>query len=204
MIEVNAEDQYAVVSGEVTLEAVLDALPTGLVYRAPRLALPLEDWLLSGGVGVLNAPPLRADVLGLTYRGAHGAVAVGGIVVKNVSGYDLRLVIASDPALERRVRIERAVLRLRPGNRLEARDQRVSEAELGGTFAALHEVGALYAYAARVDDAWLLRAEFEPGQARWGEPASDAFPRVSRDALGVFPRVAPQRSALESALLESL
>jgi hypothetical protein len=100
MIEVFAEDQYAIVSGKVSLLELEDALPEGLQYRAPRLPVSLEAWLLSGGVGLLNAPPVRKDVLGLTYVGAHGQVAVGGRVVKNVAGYDaVRLLVGSDSSL---------------------------------------------------------------------------------------------------------
>ena len=94
MIEINPEDQYAIVSGDTTLQELEATLPSGLQYRAPRLPIRLEDWLLSGGLGLLEMPPVRKEVLGLTYTAAHGTVSVGGRVVKNVAGYDaVRLVI---------------------------------------------------------------------------------------------------------------
>ncbi|NJK45044.1 MAG: FAD-binding oxidoreductase, partial [Pleurocapsa sp. SU_196_0] len=140
MIEVNAEDQYAIVSGDVTLNDLEAALPDGLQFRAPRLGLTLEDWLLSGGVGLLNTAPIRSDVLGLTYAGTHGSVSIGGVVVKNVSGYDLRFVIGSDPSLQKPVRLERAVLRLRPSANVTRLEQSASESELDSCFASLQRL----------------------------------------------------------------
>jgi FAD/FMN-containing dehydrogenase len=110
MIKINPEDQYAICSGSTTLIELEAALPLGLQYRAPRLPITLEDWLLSGGIGILTMPPVRKDILGLTYTAAHGTISIGGKVVKNVAGYDaVRLLIGSDTNLTRRVRIQSAL-----------------------------------------------------------------------------------------------
>ncbi len=206
MIQINSEDQYAIVSAATTLMAIHAALPADLRYRAPRLELSIEDWLLSGGVGLLNAPVLRGDVLGLTYSGAHGAVSIGGIVVKNVSGYDLRLIIGSDPALEKPVRLETATLRLRPAAPLVTLELEMKEPEIASSLAELRGLGAVYGYAYSSDSAWHVRGEFRADHVpNWGTRASNAGSVVGlRDALGAFPRVAPIRSALEQALLAAL
>ena len=206
MIEVNSEDQYAFVSSETSLETIHAALPTDLRYRAPQLELSIEDWLLSGGVGLLNAPALRGDVLGLTYNGAHGAVSVGGVVVKNVSGYDLRLVIGSDPALEKPVRLETATLRLRPAAPLITLELETAESEIASSLAELRELSAVYGYAFSSVDAWRVRGEFRASHLpNWGTRVTSAAPAAHlRDALGAFPRAAPTRSALERALLMAL
>ena len=206
MIQVNSEDQYAFVSADTALKAIHAALPADLRYRAPRLELSVEDWLLSGGVGLLNAPALRGDVLGLTYKGAHGAVSIGGVVVKNVSGYDLRLVIGSDPALEKPVRLEAATLRLRPAAALVTLELEVTESEITSSLAELRDLGAVYGYAFHSSDAWRVRGEFRADQILdWGTRVSSIAPAAHlRDAFGAFPRVAPERSALERALLAAL
>ena len=206
MIQVNSEDQYALVSGDTTLTTIHAALPEGLRYRAPHLELSVEDWLLSGGVGLLNAPVLRGDVLGLTYSGAHGAVSIGGVVVKNVSGYDLRLVIGADPALEKPVRLETATLRLRPAAPLVTLELETTESEITSSLIELRELGVVYGYAFLSGDAWRVRGEFRADHVpNWGTRASNAASVTGlRDALGAFPRVAPIRSALERALLAAL
>ena len=206
MIQVNSEDQYAMVSADTTLTAIHAALATDLRYRAPHLELSLEDWLLSGGVGLLDAPAPRSDVLGLTYSGAHGAVSIGGVVVKNVSGYDLRFVIGADPALEKPVRLETATLRLRPAAPLATLESRTAESAIASSLAELRELGAVYGYAFPSGDAWCVRGEFRVSSTPdWGTRVFNAAPAVDlRDALGAFPRVAPTRSALERALLAAL
>ncbi len=204
MIEINPEDQYAVVSGKTTLEELEAALPSGLQYRAPRLPLTLEDWLLSGGLGLLEMPPVRKDVLGLTYTAAHGTVSVGGKVVKNVAGYDaVRLVIGSDASLSHRVRIESATLRLRPRVPVVRLEQTRSET---ATFSKLRELGAAYAVAYKQENTWMLRAEFWGSQPNWGEVvSSDLFSALElHDALGVFPRAKQELSALEARVLNAL
>ncbi len=204
MIEINPEDQYAVVSGDITLEELETALPSGLQYRAPRLPLTLEDWLLSGGLGLLEMPPVRKDVLGLTYTAAHGTVSVGGKVVKNVAGYDaVRLVIGSDASLSHRVRIESATLRLRPRVPVVRLEQARSDT---ATFSVLRELGAAYAVAYKQETTWMLRAEFWGSQPNWGEVVlSDLSPTLElHDALGVFPRAKQELSALEARVLNAL
>ena len=206
MIQISSEDQYAIVSSETTLEAIHAALPADLRYRAPRLERSIEDWLLSGGVGLLDAPTLRSDVLGLTYSGAHGAVSIGGIVVKNVSGYDLRLLIGSDPALEKSVRLESVTLRLRPAAPLVTLEMQAEEPEISSSLLSLRELGAVYGYAYRSVDMWCVRGEFRADHLpNWGTRVlSAALATGLRDALGTFPRPAPLRSVLEQRLLAAL
>ncbi len=201
MISLYAEDQYAVVSGETTLIQLEDALPVGLQYRAPRLAITLEDWLLSAGVGLLEAAPVRQDVLGLTYRAAHDPISVGGRVVKNVAGYDLvRLVIGSDSSLSRRVRILEATVRLRPKLAVTRLEQ------IKSNFSELRQLGANYAVAYRHNNAWVFRAEFWGQAPAWGSPASsDLTPETElHDMFGVFPRAKRELSGLEARVLNAL
>ena len=203
MIEINPEDQYAIVSGDTTLQELEAALPSGLQYRAPRLPIRLEDWLLSGGLGLLEMPPVRKEVLGLTYTAAHGTVSVGGRVVKNVAGYDaVRLVIGSDASLSRRVRIESATLRLRP----RVPVTRLEQATKTATFSVLRELGAAYAVAYKQKNTWVLRAEFWGSYPSWGKlVSSDLDPALDlHDALGVFPRERRELSALEARVLNAL
>ena len=206
MIRVNSEDQYAIVGADTTLEAIRAALPVGLQYRAPHLELSIEDWLLSGGVGLLNAPALRSDVLGLEYRGAHGLVGIGGVVVKNVSGYDLRLLIGSDPALAKPVRLETVTLRLRPAAPLVTLEMPVEEPEIPLSLLKLRELGAVYGYVLRSNEIWCVRGEFRADHVPdWGTRVVNAASAAGlRDALGAFPRPAPMRSVLDQRLLAAL
>jgi hypothetical protein len=203
MIEVFAEDQYAIVSGEVTLPELEAALPQDLQYRAPRLPLSLQSWLLSGGVGLLESPPVRKDVLGLTYHGAHFEVSVGGRVVKNVAGYDaVRLLIGSDSSLERGVKIKSAFLRLRPKMPVVRLEMLCSHAD----FEELRQLGAAYGVAYKTGSSWCLRAEFWGAAPMWGTPVqTDLDPALELyDALGVFPRPKPALSDLETRVLAAL
>lgn len=210
-VELHAEDQYAVVRPDVTLAALEDflaasLLPSGLRlhYRAPALPVTAGDWVLAGGVGILGAPPVRADVLGLAYAGPGGAVVeAGGRVVKNVSGYDLvRLLVGSDPALERGLRLERLTLRLRPAPELSERDRPVTEPEPGGVWRELRGAGAAYALAFCKDGGWILRATWWGQAPAWGEPAVGPVPAGAplRDALGRFPREPRAEGELERRL----
>jgi hypothetical protein len=204
VIEVFAEDQYAVVSGEVSLLELEDALPSGLQYRAPRLPMSLEAWLLAGGVGLLESPPVRKDVLGLTYLGTHGEVVVGGRVVKNVAGYDaVRLVVGSDPSLSRGLSIQSATVRLRP--RVSVLRLEMSCSDIA-TFHVLRELGAAYSVAYKHDSLWNLRAEFWGNAPAWGEPVSSDLPSDLElfDALGVFPRHSKVLSDLELRVMAAL
>ncbi len=202
MIDINPEDQYAICSGNTTLIELEAALPLGLQYRAPRLPITLEDWLLSGGIGILTMPPVRKDILGLTYTAAHGTISLGGTVVKNVAGYDaVRLVIGSDPSLTRRVRIQSATLRLRPRVpvvRLE------SQAE--PDFTQLLALKAAYAIAYQKNQQWTLHAEFWGTQPNWGQiSTTDLEPNLEMyDTQGIFPRVKHELSALEARVLNAL
>ena len=114
-MEVHAADQYLVAPGEADLLEVHARLAgTGLFPPFPPVELP-------GGVGGLVARGgfaqtffFPAEVLGLTFRTPKGRrVRAGGVVVKNVQGYDLvRLFVGSFGLLGR---AEEVVLRLRPG-----------------------------------------------------------------------------------------
>lgn len=114
VLELSADDQYLVVSGDTPLLEVWDALPGGLYPPFPPVELP-------GGVGGLLARGgfgqnffFAAEVLGLEFRTPRGRVLrTGGKVVKNVQGYDLvRPFVGSFGALGE---VLRATLRLRPG-----------------------------------------------------------------------------------------
>ena len=97
-MEVHAADQYLVAPGEADLLEVHARLAgTGLFPPFPPVELP-------GGVGGLVARGgfaqtffFPAEVLGLTFRTPKGRrVRAGGVVVKNVQGYDLvRLFVGS-------------------------------------------------------------------------------------------------------------
>ncbi|NHK39408.1 DUF5639 domain-containing protein [Thermus thermophilus] len=114
-MEVHAADQYLVAPGEADLLEVHARLAgTGLFPPFPPVELP-------GGVGGLVARGgfaqtffFPAEVLGLTFRTPKGRrVRAGGVVVKNVQGYDLvRLFVGSFGLLGQ---AEEVVLRLRPG-----------------------------------------------------------------------------------------
>jgi hypothetical protein len=204
MIEVFAEDQYAIVCGEVGLIELEDALPAGLQYRAPRLPISLEAWLLSGGVGLLESPPVRKEVLGLTYLGKHGEVTVGGRVVKNVAGYDaVRLLIGSDSSLSGDLGIKSATLRLRPKVAVSRLEMRCFDL---AAFEVVRELGAAYAVAYKQDAVWQLRAEFWGDAPLWGQPVQQDLPPnlELHDALGVFPRQPQALSDLETRVLAAL
>jgi hypothetical protein len=204
VIEVFAEDQYAVVSGGVSLLELDVTLPDGLQYRAPRLPISLETWLLAGGVGLLESPPVRKDVLGLTYLGTHGEVSVGGRVVKNVAGYDaVRLVVGSDPSLGGGLSIQSATLRLRPRVAVTRRELQHSDL---ADLPTLRDLGAAYGMAYKHNGAWRLRAEFWGNAPEWGEPVSGEVPPNLElfDALGVFPRPHKPKSDLEVRVLAAL
>lgn len=214
-VELHAEDQYAVVRPDLTLaelEGFLAAslLPSGrrLHYRAPALPVPVGDWALAGGVGILGAPPARADVLGLAYAGPGGTVVeAGGRVVKNVSGYDLvRLVVGSDPALERGLRLERLTLRLRPAPEVSERDRPVTGRELDAAWRELRAAGAAYAVAFERSGGWVLRATWWGAAPAWGEPVTEAVPAGAplRDALGAFPREPRAEGELERRLRQAV
>ena len=205
VIEVNAEDQYVSVSGDVSLAALEDALPEGLHVRAPRLELTVEDWLLSGGFGLLSAPATRKDVLGLTYNGAHGSVSIGGVVVKNVSGYDFRIVVGSDPALQKTLRVEKAVLRLRPTPGVTRLERAVLAPEIDAALRELEASGAAFGFAGRAGEGWRVRGEFWGTAPSWGEPASDAARGDEwRDLKGAFPRAVKVFNDLERSVLAAL
>ena len=205
VIEVNAEDQYVSVSGDVTLASLEDALPAGLHVRAPKLEVTVEDWLLAGGFGLMAAPAVRRDVLGLTYNGAHGSVSIGGVVVKNVSGYDFRIVVGSDRALQRTVRIEKAVLRLRPAPLVTRLERTVIETEIDSALRELEAFGAAFGFAGRVEETWRVRAEFWGTAPSWGTAVSDAARGDEwRDLAGAFPRAATPLTDLERSVLAAL
>ncbi len=206
MIEVHTEDQYALVAGSVTLAQLEDALPSNLHYRAPRCNLSLEDWILSGGLGLLGAPPTRKEVLGLEYTGAHGLISVGGRVVKNVAGYDaVRLIVSSDASLQKNIRIERATLRLRPKPAITRLEKCVQKSDILTELEALQTLGAMFGFAHRLEADWCIHSEFwNDAPQGWGENASDVRGFEFRDARGAFPRSSQARSKLESLVLSAL
>jgi FAD/FMN-containing dehydrogenase len=208
-LEVHAEDCYAILPAEMTLAALDAGLPPNLHYRAPNLELALEDWLLAGGVGLLEAPPVRKDVLGLSYRSGETVVEVGGRVVKNVSGYDLvRLIVGSDPALGRAVGLETITLRLRPRPVIAEREVERPEDQLEFTFAELAALGAVYGVAYRPSEggSWRVRGVWHGAARGWGTSITTPVPLGVRlrDAQGVFPRAVPERSDLEKHILKAL
>jgi len=114
-VEVHAADQYLVAPGEAGLLEVHEALEgTGLYPPFPPVELPggVGGLLLRGGFAQTFFFP--AEVLGVAFRTPGGLqVEAGGVVVKNVQGYDLvRLFVGSFGLLGTPLK---AVLRLRPG-----------------------------------------------------------------------------------------
>jgi FAD/FMN-containing dehydrogenase len=204
-IEVHAEDQYAVVSGDVTLTELAAALPPGLHYRAPDHSLTVDEWLRAGGVGHLSAPPARADVLGLTYERGGEPVEVGGRVVKNVAGYDLtRLVVGSDQSLTGDLRVLSANLRLRPRPTIVIRE--VTAADTDDGWVELRALRAAFAVAAHTEDRWRVQATWWGEAPAWGSPVGAPFPWPGEwvDARGPFPRAQREPSELERRVLEAL
>jgi FAD/FMN-containing dehydrogenase len=208
-LEVHAEDQYANLPAEMTLAAFNASLPSDLHFRAPNLEMSVGDWVLSGGFGLLEAAPVRKDVLGLAYRTTEGLIEVGGRVVKNVSGYDLvRLIVGSDPALTHAIRLERLTLRLRPKPVIAEREVERPEDQLAFTFAELAALGAVYGIAHRFSDAepWRVRGVWYGAAKGWGTSITTPIPAdaLLHDAHGAFPRAVPARSNLEQQILAAL
>ncbi len=114
VLELNADDQYLVASGDTPLLEVYRALPAGLFPPFPPVELPggLGGLVERGGFGQTFFFP--SEVLGLTFETPTGqAIQAGGRVVKNVQGYDLvRPFVGSFGLLGKAVEV---VLRLRPG-----------------------------------------------------------------------------------------
>ncbi len=208
-LEVHAEDQYANAPADMTLAALSASLPSNLHFRAPNLELAVGDWVLSGGLGLLEAAPVRKDVLGLAYRTTEGVIEVGGRVVKNVSGYDLvRLIVGSDPALSHAVTIQTLTLRLRPKPVIAEREVERPDDQLPFTFAELAALGAAYGIAYRFNDAepWRVRGVWYGAAKGWGTSITNPIPAnaILRDATGAFPRAVPARSSLEKQILAAL
>ncbi len=204
-LEIHASDQYVIAPASTSLSDLEVALPKNLHYRAPLIDLTLEDWVLSGGVGLLAAPMVRKDVLGLTYSSSSaGFVQAGGRVVKNVSGYDLvRLVVGADPSLTQSVKLESLTLRLRPKLKITRLEQEVSNLETG--FEELRSLGAAFGLAYQQDNTWILHGEWWDATPNWGQPALEVVPKtVWQDALGMFPRVVKVLGSLEQRLLQAL
>jgi CBS domain-containing protein len=205
-LEIHASDQYVTAPASTSLAQLEVALPENLHYRAPLIDLTLEDWVLSGGVGLLAAPVVRKDVLGLTYASSSaGSVQAGGRVVKNVSGYDLvRLVVGSDPSLTQSVKLEMVTLRLRPKPKITKLEQEVTNLEAG--FEELRGLGAAFGLAYQTESGtWMLRGEWWDRTPNWGTPTLEVVPKtVWQDALGVFPRVVKVLDSLEQRILQAL
>jgi FAD/FMN-containing dehydrogenase len=223
-LEIHIEDQYAMVPSDLSLSDLEAALPANLHYRAPLLGLSAGDWVRSGGFGQLNAPGVRHDVLGLEYRtndgqsGQGSLVRAGGVVVKNVSGYDLvRFMVASDPGLQREVQLETLILRLRPKPEIWRREMTIEPAQVVAIFEQLRADGAAFGFAFKTGETWRLRAEWWNAQPNWGEQSLEPWPATMlgsssdsilrlevQDALGAFPRAARTLSLLEQNLLSAL
>jgi glycolate oxidase FAD binding subunit len=209
-LEIHTEDQYAVVPSDLRLCDLEVALPTNLHYRAPLLGLSVGDWVRSGGVGQLNAPAVRQDVLGLEYRSEDGQlVRAGGVVVKNVSGYDLvRLLVASDPGLQHQVQLETLILRLRPKPEIRRREARIAASQVTATLEEMRLLRAAFGFVYRTEGTWWARAEWWNAQPEWGEPTLEPVIGLIdleiRDVLGVFPRAARVASALSQRILSAL
>jgi FAD/FMN-containing dehydrogenase len=203
-LEIHASDQYVIAPASTTLAQLEAALPENLHYRAPLLDLTLEDWVLSGGAGLLNALPVRKDVLGLTYTSGTQTVPAGGRVVKNVSGYDLvRLVVGSDPSLSGAVRLESVTLRLRPKPKITRFEHEVDNLE--AEFAQLRASGAMFAIAYQHLETWVLWGEWWDAAPEWGRATLEPVPRTLwQDAFGLFPRVVKVLDSLEQRVLRAL
>jgi hypothetical protein len=203
-LEIHASDQYVTAPASTSLAQLEAALPENLHYRAPLIDLTLEDWVLSGGVGLLAAPVVRKDVLGLTYATSSGAVQAGGRVVKNVSGYDLvRLVVGSNPSLTQTIKLETLTLRLRPKPNITRLEKVVFNLEAG--FEELRGLGAAFGLAYQQNNTWVLRGEWWDVTPDWGTPALEVIPKtIWQDALGVFPRVEKVLGSLEQQVLQAL
>jgi CBS domain-containing protein len=203
-LEIHASDQYVTAPASTTLAQLEAALPEDLHYRAPLIDLTLQDWVLSGGVGLLAAPVVRKDVLGLTYASSVGSVQAGGRVVKNVSGYDLvRLVVGSDPSLTHAIKLELVTLRLRPKPKITRLEKQITNLEAG--FEELRGLGAAFGLAFQQNNNWMLRGEWWDATPDWGTPALEVVPKtVRQDALGVFPRVVKVLNSLEQRVLQAL
>ncbi len=204
-LEIHASDQYVTAPASTTLSDLEAALPENLHYRAPLIDLTLEDWVLSGGVGLLAAPVVRKDVLGLTYASSSSvAVQAGGRVVKNVSGYDLvRLVVGSDPSLTQSVKLESVTLRLRPKPKITRLEREITNLEAG--FEELRGLDAAFGLAYQHNNTWILRGEWWDATPDWGTSALEVIPKtIWQDALGVFPREVKVLDLLEQRVLRAL
>ncbi|GGM92530.1 hypothetical protein GCM10007092_02030 [Thermus composti] len=114
-MRLHAADQYLVAPAEAGLLEVYRALEgSGLYPPFPPVELPggVGGLLLRGGFAQTFFFP--SEVLGVTFRTPKGRVVrAGGVVVKNVQGYDLvRPFVGSFGLLGEPLE---AVLRLRPG-----------------------------------------------------------------------------------------
>ncbi|WP_026328996.1 DUF5639 domain-containing protein [Thermus scotoductus] len=114
-MELHAADQYLVAPGEAGLLFVYERLSGTRLYPPfPPVELPggVGGLLERGGFGQTFFFP--AEVLGLTFKTPKGRVVrAGGVVVKNVQGYDLvRPFVGSFGLLGKVLEV---VFRLRPG-----------------------------------------------------------------------------------------
>jgi FAD/FMN-containing dehydrogenase len=206
-IEIHGEDQYAIVHPSVTLAELWAALPPNLAYRAPKIALPLSAWLLAAGVGLLNAAPVRQDVLGLGYRDRTGQlVEAGGRVVKNVAGLDLvRLIVGSGAEIE----LASVTLRLRPRPTITERMLVTRDPAL--LWDELRASGAQYALAqassdGNTHDDWQVWAWWWGAAPAGLGVAPSVWPRPAAlvDALGAWPRLAQPIAPLAGRVLAAL
>ncbi|MEN2981869.1 MAG: DUF5639 domain-containing protein [Thermus sp.] len=180
-MDLHAADQYLVAPAETGLLAVYARLEgTGLYPPFPPVELP-------GGVGGLLARGgfaqtffFPAEVLGLTFRTPKGRVVrAGGVVVKNVQGYDLvRPFVGSFGLLGEALE---AVFRLRPG-----RASAFLRRPFSGAFPALSPTPR-FLFALEEEGRWWLYA-FHFGPSREVARFREAFAGEEAGPLDLRPR----------------
>ncbi|TBH21237.1 DUF5639 domain-containing protein [Thermus thermamylovorans] len=180
-MELHAADQYLVAPGRAGLLEVHERLQgTGLYPPFPPVELP-------GGVGGLVARGgfaqtffFPAEVLGLTFRTPRGRVVrAGGVVVKNVQGYDLvRPFVGSFGLLGEALEV---VFRLRPG-----RASAFLRRPFSGEFPALSPAPR-FLFALEEGGTWWLYA-FHLGPEREVARFREAFGGMEAQPLDLRPR----------------
>lgn len=136
VIEVSADDQFVIVTGDTPLLEVYAALPDGLFPPFPAVELPggAGGLVTRGGFGQRFF--FASEILGAVIHSPQGhVVRAGGRTVKNVQGYDLvRPLVGSFGTLGQVLEV---TFRLRPGraSSLQVRAGNLSEVPMGAQFA---------------------------------------------------------------------